>query len=93
MHTLNVIAAGLILLGFFLLAGRLVGGSRVAMATAAKYFIPVWLVLAAVNMWFGVSRAGYSILDEIPILLLVFAIPAVPALLVAWRYRDHESRS
>ena len=45
MHTLNVIAAGLILLGFFLLVGRFVGGSRAAMATAAKYFIPVWLPL------------------------------------------------
>jgi hypothetical protein len=88
-HTLNVIAAGLILLGFFLLAGRYVGGSRAAMAAAAKYFIPVWLVLAAVNMWTGVSRAGYSILDEAPILLVVFAIPAVPALLVARRYRVH----
>jgi hypothetical protein len=90
-HTLNVIAAGLILLGFFLLAGRFVGGSRAGMATAAKYFIPVWLAIAAVNMWSGVSRAGYSILDEIPILLLVFVIPAAPALLVAWRYRAHES--
>lgn len=87
MHTLNLIAGGLILLGFFLLFGRYLGGSRGAMATAAKYFIPVWLALAAFNMWAGVSRAGYSILEETPILLVVFAIPAIPALLVAWRYR------
>ena len=89
MHTLNVIAAGLSLLGVFLLAGRFVGTTRVAMAAAARYFIPVWLALAAVNMWFGVSRAGYSIRDEAPVLLVVFAIPAAAAILIAWRCRTH----
>ena len=60
MHTLKVIAAGFVLLGLFLIAGRLLGGGRTgALATAAKYFIPVWLAGAAINMWLGVSGAGY----------------------------------
>jgi hypothetical protein len=54
------------------------------MAGAVRWFIPVWLVLAAVNLWVGVTRAGYSVAEEAPIFLVVFAVPAAVALLVAW---------
>jgi hypothetical protein len=82
----KVIAGGLVLLGLFLLAGRLLGaGAPVAgMATAARWFIPVWLIGAVINMWIGVARAGYSVAEEAPIFAVVFAVPAVVALLVAW---------
>jgi hypothetical protein len=86
MHTLKVIASGLALLGVFLLAGRYLAASRpAAMATAAKLFIPVWFVAAAINLWIGVSQAGYSVRDEAPIFLLNFAVPAAVALLIWWR--------
>ena len=70
-----------------LLIGRLVGGPAPAagVAGAAKLFIPLWLVAAAINMWIGVSKAGYTIADEAPIFLVVLAIPAAVALLVFWR--------
>jgi hypothetical protein len=82
-----VIAGGLVLLGLFILAGRLlVGGNPVAgMATAARWFVPVWLVGAGINMYVGVARAGYSLAEEAPIFLLVFAVPAIVAVLIAWR--------
>jgi len=48
-------------------------------------FIPLWLVGAAINMWIGVSRAGYSVADEAPVFLMVFGIPAVVPLLVLRR--------
>ena len=81
MHTIMVIAGGLALLGLCLLAGRFIGG---ALAPAALGFVPLWLIGAGVNMWIGVSRAGYSFAQEFPIFLLVFAIPAAFALLVWW---------
>ena len=83
-HTVKVIAAGLVALGLFLLVGRMLGGAE-GMAAAAKWFIPLWLVAAAINMYIGVSRAGYSVAEEAPILLLVFAVPAALALLAAAR--------
>ena len=49
-----------------------------------KIFIPVWLIVALLNMWIGVSRAGYSVREEFPILLVIFAIPAVVAAFL-WR--------
>ncbi|HEX4488396.1 MAG TPA: hypothetical protein VH088_19110 [Terriglobales bacterium] len=85
MHTLKIIAGGFLLLAVFLLAGRyLVRGS---MATPAKYFIPLWFVMAGINMWIGVSHARYSVRDEAPIFLLNFVPPAAAAAVVIWRGR------
>jgi len=85
MHTLKVIGGGFILLAVCLLIGRLVGGTSAGgVAGAAKLFIPLWLVLAGVNLWIGVTRAGYTVADEAPIFLVVFAVPAAAALLLVW---------
>jgi hypothetical protein len=76
MHTLKVIAGGLILLAVCVLIGRTAG--------AAKLFIPLWLLLAGINLWIGVTRAGYTVAEEAPIFLVVFAVPAAAALLLVW---------
>lgn len=79
MHIILVIAGGLGLLGLFVLFGWLWGASTAAMVLAAKAFVPAWLIVALVNMWVGVSHAGYTLREELPIMLLVFAVPAVLA--------------
>ena len=85
MHTIKIVSGGVLLLGIFLLVARYWEGAHAgATRNAAKYFLPSWLVLAGVNMWFGVSRAKYSVREEIPIFVLVFAVPAIAALLVLW---------
>jgi len=85
MHVLLVITAGVLLLGVFLLFGRLwsVGSSQLPDALIA--FIATWLLVSVANMWIGVSEAGYSVREELPILLLVFAVPALLAGLLYWR--------
>ena len=40
---------------------------------------------ALVNMWIGVSRAGYSVAEELPIFLLIFALPAAAAGFAWWK--------
>jgi hypothetical protein len=86
MHTLKVIAGGFILLAVFLLIGRLVGAETPAegVAGGAKLFIPLWLLLAGINLWIGVTRAGYTVAEEAPIFLIVFGVPAAVALLLVW---------
>ena len=85
-HTLKVIAGGFVLLGICLLVGRWLGGPTraVGLATAIKIFIPLWLVAAGINMWVGVAKAGYSVAEEAPIFLGVFAVPTAVALIVWW---------
>jgi hypothetical protein len=85
MHTVLVILAGFALLGLCLLLAPASGGvGRVRRAKAALVFIPLWLVGAAINLWVGVSQAGYPVAEELPIFLVVFAIPAAVAF-VLWR--------
>lgn len=88
LHTAKVIGAGLALLALCLVAGRLIGGAGqpVLLARSALVFIALWFVGAGVNMWVGVSKAGYSVKEEIPFFLVVFLIPAAVAFLVWWRY-------
>jgi hypothetical protein len=81
LHTLKVIAVGFILLAAFVLVGRALG----SMPKAAVYFLPVWLIGTVINLWYGVSHAGYSVKEEAPIFLLVFAVPAIMALLAWWK--------
>lgn len=82
MHTIMVISGGLVLLALMLFFSKL-GGFGIPRATL--WFMPIWLVCAAINMWVGVSRAGYSAAAEFPIFVLVFAVPAIIALLVRWK--------
>ena len=85
MHIALVLAGGVLQLGLFVLFGWLWGASTPAMALAARWFIPFWCLIAAVNMWIGVSHAGYSVREEFPILLLNAAIPEALAVFAAWR--------
>lgn len=85
MHMISVIGGGIVLLGLFLLFGTLWGGETPDYAFAAKLFVPVWALMALINMWVGVTKAGYSVKDEVPILLIVFIVPAALAALAIWR--------
>jgi len=87
MRTMLLILGGLLLLGLALLAARWIGGTAAGpMVTAAKVFLPIWFVIALVNMWIGVAQAGYSVAEELPIFLVIFAVPAVIAGFVWWKF-------
>jgi len=86
MRTALIIVGGAVLLGVFGLIGWWVGTGPRATVTAAKIFIPFWLIVALVNMWLGVSRAGYSVAEELPIFLIIFAVPAAIAAFLWWRF-------
>jgi len=83
-QTAKVLLLGFLLLAICLVVGRTLGGSGAGVATGAKVFIPLWFIGAGINMWFGVTKAGYSVADEAPIFVLVFAIPALAAGFAAW---------
>lgn len=97
MHTAMVIGGGLALLAVLLAICVLIGGMRsLAMLTAARVFIPLWLLAAAVNMYVGVTQAGYTVAQELPIFAVIFAVPAgIAYLLTIWLVRklpgiDHD---
>ncbi|MBG0874908.1 hypothetical protein H0X91_33560 [Burkholderia sp. 9777_1386] len=83
MHTLLTIVAGLLLLAVFLLFGQLWNASGPLLGIAAKVFVPVWFGVSLANLWVGVYRAGFGVHEELPVLLIVFGVPAVIALATA----------
>lgn len=87
MHMAMVIFAGLLLLAVFALFGRLWGHDAAGVAQAAWWFMPVWAGVALVNLWVGVSKAGYTVAQELPILAVVFLVPAAVAMLLAWQMK------
>jgi len=86
MRTIIIIFAGFLLFAACVGATWLLGNNTAtATSTAVKVFIAIWFFAAAVNMWVGVTRAGYSFMEELPIFLLIFALPASVALLIQWK--------
>ncbi|ACB94729.1 hypothetical protein [Beijerinckia indica] len=85
MHTAIIIGGGIVLLGLFLLFGKLWGGTDPNYSLAAKAFVPVWFAVSLLNLWVGVTKAGYPLGDELPILAIVFVVPAALAIGVIWR--------
>jgi len=84
MRTAVIILGGLVLLGLFALGGWRFGGGSRGLATASIGFVAIWLVVAVANMWVGVTRAGYSVAEELPIFALIFLVPAAVAAIVWW---------
>ena len=84
MHILMMVVGGLVALGVFILAAVLLGRT---LADGARVFIFPWLVAALVNMGVGVYWANIPVSVEIPVLLVVFGVPAGVAWLLARRYR------
>jgi hypothetical protein len=85
MRTIAIIVGGLLLFGVSALVAGRIGSGAPSIVAAAKVLIPIWLVVALVNMWMGVARAGYSVAEEAPIFVAIFAIPAAVAAFVWWK--------
>ena len=85
MHVAIVILGGLLLLAVFLLFSWLWREAGLTLSRGALAFLPVWAAIALVNLWVGVTKAGYTVREELPILALVVAVPALTAGAVLWR--------
>lgn len=86
MRTMIIIIGGFVLWAACLGAARLLASSSASSMTAATIaFVAVWFVVAAANMWIGVSQAGYSFQEELPIFLLIFLLPSAVAIFVKWK--------
>jgi hypothetical protein len=87
MRTILFLTAGLLLMASLLIVAKLFSEHFPAAPNGLIALgLGLWLAVTAANMWIGVSRAGYSVAEELPILLLLFAVPAAAAMLVRWRF-------
>ncbi len=86
MRTALILAAGLLVFAGVALFSRLFSEHYPgATAWATGGFIVLWLLATGFNLWVGVNRAGYAFGEELPIMLLLFAVPAAVAIVVRWK--------
>ena len=87
MRTALFLVSGLLLLSAMLILARLFSGHFPSASNwAIGVFLTLWLAVTAANMWVGVSRAGYSVAEELPILFLLFGVPAAIAIALKWKF-------
>lgn len=80
--------AGFALLALLLAAVRSFKTSLAgAVGTVVPSFIIIWVLVAAANLWFGLSQSGNSFMDELPVFLIIFLLPTAAALLLKWNWR------
>jgi hypothetical protein len=84
MHMVKTIVAGLLICAAVFLLSRLWQTDRPLTGGALAIFLLIWMAISAVNLWIGVYRAGYSMAEELPILAVVFGIPAAISFAAAW---------
>lgn len=87
MRTAIILGAGVLFLalcvGFAVMWGN---KSAATKAKAVSVFAFLWFLLAAANMYVGVAQAGYSFMEELPIFLLIFLVPAAIGLFLRWKF-------
>jgi hypothetical protein len=87
MRTVFILASGLLMFSSLFFFSRLFTQQFPAAVTIATYtFMVLWLAATTFNMWVGISHAGYSLREELPIMLVLFAVPAATAFFVHWRF-------
>jgi hypothetical protein len=86
MRTGLFLLVGFLLLAASLLLGRLFSATYPnATAVATVAYIALWFIIAGANMWVGVSKAGYSVAEELPIFALIFLLPAAIGVILKWK--------
>lgn len=86
MRTLLLILGGFVVWAACLGIAKLVAGTSATSTTiATAAFVVLWFLAAAANLWVGVTRAGYSFMEELPIFLVIFVLPVATAAFVKWK--------
>lgn len=79
MRTALIILGGLVVWGVLVAAARASPNPAKAIGTATIAFVGAWFLVASINMYFGVARAGYAFREELPIFFVIWLVPAIVA--------------
>lgn len=87
MRTLLFLVGGVVLWAAMSYFPKLAGVQLENRWLAAAIFGTVWFIVAVWNMWVGMTSAGYSFWEELPIFLLIFLAPLGVAVLSTYKIR------
>ena len=90
MHTLTITLIGLIALSLFVFVAAQINQRKTrSPVDGARLFIWVWLTASIVNFSVDVFVAGYSVLTELAVHVIVFGVPAGATWFLSRRFRKH----
>ncbi len=90
MHMLMMTTIGLLMLaGVMIGAKTLNRGAPPRTIDGPRIFLWIWLVVSAGNFLTGVFVAGYSVMSELGVHVIVFGVPAG----LAWYLMHHAKQS
>ena len=72
MHTASMIFVGVVTA---LILWAMLGRSDPSSNSWLRLFAVLWAAVTIGNLWFGVYRAGYGFLEELPINAIVYSVP------------------
>jgi hypothetical protein len=81
-RTLLFLIAGLVVGAGIVFGGGAVGLTR---RWALTVFGVLWVTVAAWNLWQGVTHAGYTMLEELPIFLAIAGLPVLAVAMMSRR--------
>ena len=81
MRTVLIILGGIILWAVITGLARLFHDQASNSWKPVGIFAAIWLLLTSWNVWVGVTQAGYTVLEELPIFLVTFLLPVAVAVL------------
>lgn len=85
MRTLLFIVGGLFV--YFMLLLTTNRSDKLAIARISLLFVVGWFIVAVGNLVYAVTQSGSSVTEELPIALLIFVPPAIPAAVLWLRNR------
>ena len=85
MRTLLFIVGGLFVLGLLIFTTP--RADHPAIVRTCLIFLVGWFLVAAGNLIYGVTQAGYGFVEELPIAVLIYLVPAAPAAFLLVRNR------
>lgn len=87
MRTWLFIGVGLLLVAASCILGKLFSETYpTALRWSTLLFVICWAALASLNMVAGVTRAGYSVVEELPIFLWIFSLPTLVLVVIRWQF-------
>ncbi|MBO6850738.1 MAG: hypothetical protein JJ867_09785 [Marinobacter sp.] len=86
MRTVFVIVGGIVLWAVITGLARLFNDQASRSWTPVGIFAAVWLAITSWNIWVGVTQAGYTFMQELPIFLVTYLLPLTVAVVVKRRF-------
>lgn len=77
MHTVMVVACGGAILALFVALSKLWHLDITATPWGLVLFCVIWTVISLINMYMGISKAGYSLQEELYVLPQVLLPPII----------------